>query len=150
AIGQLALWSAKPGYVDDQGAVLKKGDFQHIAIANAKLAPYGAAAVETLSKLGLLSATQPKFVQGENIAQTYQFISTGNAELGFVALSQVFKDGKLTGGSAWVVPAGLHAPIRQDAVILAKGRGNAAATALMEYLKGDKAKAVIKSYGYDL
>ncbi len=150
AIGQLALWSAKPGYVDGKGEVLQKGDFRHLAIANPKLAPYGAAAVETLSKLSLLSGIQPKFVQGENIAQTYQFISTGNAELGFVALSQVFKDGKLSSGSAWVVPASLHAPIRQDAMILAKGQGKPAAVALMAYLKGDRAKAVIKAYGYDL
>jgi molybdate transport system substrate-binding protein len=150
AIGQLVLWSAKPGFVDDKGEVLNKGDFRHVSIANPKLAPYGAAAVEALAKLGLLSAIQPKFVQGENIAQTHQFIATGNAELGFVALSQVLKDGKLASGSAWVVPASLHTPIRQDAVILANAKDKRAAAALMKYLKGDKAKAVIKSYGYDL
>ena len=97
AIGRLALWSARPGYVDDQGEVLKRGAFKHLAIANPKLAPYGAAAVETLDRLGLLAALQPKFVQGENIAQTFQFVSTGNAELGFVALSQVMEDGKISG-----------------------------------------------------
>jgi molybdate transport system substrate-binding protein len=106
--------------------------------------------LETLTKLGVLGAVQAKFVQGENIAQTYQFVSTGNAELGFVALSEVMKDGKITSGSAWLVPPSLHTPIRQDGVILAKGQGNAAAEALMRYLKGDKAKAIIMGYGYDL
>jgi molybdate transport system substrate-binding protein len=149
SIGRLALWSARPGVVDDQGAVLKQGAFRHLALANPKLAPYGAAAVETLNKLGLLAALQPKFVQGENIAQTFQFVSTGNAELGFVALSQVFEGGKLKRGSAWIVPPGLHAPIRQDAVVLARGRDNPAALALMQYLKQDKARAIIKAYGYD-
>lgn len=149
AIGKLVLWSARPGFVDDKGDVLKQGEFRHVAIANPKLAPYGAAAVSTLTRLGLLSATQPKFVQGENIAQTYQFIATGNAELGFVALSQVLdKNGKLASGSAWVVPASLHAPIRQDAVILTHGKDKAAAAALLKYLRGDKARAVITSYGY--
>ncbi|MHB1215285.1 MAG: molybdate ABC transporter substrate-binding protein [Thiobacillus sp.] len=149
AIGQLALWSAKPGYVDDKGAVLKQGTFEHLAIANPKLAPYGAAAVETLNKLGLLSSIEGKFVQGENIAQAFQFVSTGNAELGFVALSQVFVDGTLKAGSAWIVPDSLHSPIRQDAVILARGTGNPAAQALMKYLKADKARAIIKAYGYN-
>ncbi|MHB1265992.1 MAG: molybdate ABC transporter substrate-binding protein [Acidithiobacillus ferriphilus] len=151
AIGKLVLWSAKPGFVDGKGDVLNKGDFRHVAIANPKLGPYGAAAMEALTRLGLLSAIQPKFVQGESIAQTYQFISTGNAELGFVALSQVLnKEGKLASGSAWVVPASLHTPIRQDAVILTNGKDKTAAAALMKYLRGDKAKAVIKAYGYDL
>ncbi len=150
AIGKLVLWSARPGYVDDQGAVLKKGEFNKLALANPKLAPYGVAAIESMTKLGVLGAAEGKFVQGENIAQTYQFVSTGNAELGFVALSQVMKDGKIAAGSAWIVPNTLHSPIRQDAVILAKGKGNAAATALMGFLKSEKAKAIIKAYGYDL
>lgn len=150
AIGALALWSARPGFVDDKGAVLKKGDFAHIALAAPKLAPYGAAAIETLSKLGLLSALEPKFVQGENIAQTYQFVSTGNAELGFVALSQIYANGRLTGGSAWIVPADLHQPIRQDAVILTRGKDNPAAAALFKFLKTRQARKVIRSYGYTL
>jgi molybdate transport system substrate-binding protein len=149
AIGQLALWSAKPGYVDDKGAVLKQGTFDHLAIANPKLAPYGAAAVETLTRLGLFPSLESKFVQGENIAQTFQFVSTGNAELGFVALSQVFVDGTLKSGSAWIVPDSLHSPIRQDAVVLARGKDNPAALALMKYLKTDKARAIIKAYGYN-
>ncbi len=148
AIGTLVLWSAKPGYVDGKGDVLKSGAFQHLALANPKLAPYGAAAVEVLNKLGLYAALEPRFVQGENIAQTFQFVSTGNAELGFVALSQVMKDGKISAGSAWVVPADLHTPIRQDAVILSTGKDNPAALALMKYLKEDKARAIIKAYGY--
>lgn len=149
AIGTLVLWSAKPAVVDAAGDVLKKGSFDHIAIANPKLAPYGAAAVETMKALGVADALQPKLVMAENIAQTYQFVASGNALLGFVALSQVLKDGKIE-GSSWVVPADLYQPIRQDAIILDKGKGNAAAEALMKYLKGDKAKAVIKSYGYGL
>ncbi|MCC6134802.1 MAG: molybdate ABC transporter substrate-binding protein [Gammaproteobacteria bacterium] len=150
AIGTLVLWSAKPGYVDEQGAVLKKGQFKHLAIANPKTATYGTAAVAVLTKLGLLETIQPKLVTGENISQTYQFIMTGNAELGFVALSQVMLDDKLTGGSAWIVPTHLHEPIRQDAVILVKGKDQPAAKALIDYLKGKKATTIIQSYGYAL
>lgn len=150
AVGTLALWSAKEGYVDDKGQVLKDNAYQHLSIANPKAAPYGLAATQVLDKLGLTAATQAKIVEGQSIAQAYQFVQTGNAELGFVALSQVFKDGKLTSGSAWIVPAGLHEPIKQDAVILNKGKDNAAAKALMDYLKGPKAAAVIKSFGYQL
>lgn len=150
ATGKLVLWSATPGVVDDQGKVLEKGDFKHLAIANPKTAPYGAAAVETLTALKLLDAVQPKFVRGENIAQTHQFVLSGNAELGFVALSQVMDDGKIGAGSAWVVPAELHEPIHQDAVLLNAGKGKAAAEAWLDYLKGDKAGAVIKSFGYDI
>ncbi len=148
AVGTLVLWSAKEGYVDDKGAVLKTGDFKHLAIANPKLAPYGLAATQVMDKLGLTATLQPRFVQGENIAQTYQFVATGNAQLGFVALSQVMVDGKIGQGSAWQVPADMHEPIRQDAALLDTGKGNVAATALMQYLKTDKAKNIIKSYGY--
>lgn len=150
AIGKLVLWSAREGFVDAKGEVLGKGDYKHLAIANPRTAPYGAAATEVLNKLNLAGAVQPKLVQGENIAQTHQFISTGNAELGFVAYSQVFRDGKLISGSAWVVPKGLHAPIQQDAQLLNKGKANPAALALLNYLKGEKAKRVIKAFGYDL
>ncbi|MCL2523695.1 MAG: molybdate ABC transporter substrate-binding protein [Betaproteobacteria bacterium] len=150
AIGTLVLWSSKADVVDAQGEVLKSGNFKHLAVANPKTAPYGAAAIETLTRLKLLDAVQPKFVQGENIAQTYQFVSTANAELGFVALSQVFKDGKLTSGSGWIVPADLHAPIRQDAVLLIKGKDNAAASTFMDYLKSPPAQAIITAFGYAL
>ena len=150
AIGRLVLWSAKAGYVNDAGEVLKKGDFAHLSIANPKLAPYGQAAIETLTALNLLDAVQPKFVQGENIAQTYQFAASGNAELGFIAISQVMKEGKIGEGSAWLVPQDLHQPIRQDAVLLANGKEKPAAAALLQYLANEKSKAIIKSYGYDL
>ena len=150
ATGRLVLWSIKPGYVDDKGEVLAKGDFRHLSIANPKLAPYGAAAVEVLAAMKLIDLVQPKFVQAENIAQAYQFIASGNAELGFVALSQVFKDGRLGEGSAWIVPAKLHQPIRQEAVLLEMGRSKPAAEAWLRYLKSDKAKAVIKSFGYEV
>ncbi len=149
ATGQLVLWSAKPGFVDDQGAVLKGGHFGKIAIANPKNAPYGAAAVEAMNKLGLAAALQPKLVTGESIGQTYNFIATGNAELGFVALAQVLEGGKLKSGSMWVVPAQYHAPIIQDAVILNRAASNPAAKAWMELLKTPQSKALIRSYGYE-
>ncbi|NUT84736.1 molybdate ABC transporter substrate-binding protein [Pseudomonas brassicacearum] len=148
AVGTLALWSAKDGYVDSTGQVLKHNNFQHLSIANPKAAPYGLAATQVLDKLGLTAQVKSKLVEGQNITQAYQFVSTGNAELGFVALSQVYKDGKVTGGSAWIVPAELHDPIKQDAVILNKGRDNPAAVALVDYLKGPKAAAIIQTYGY--
>ncbi|AMO77593.1 molybdate ABC transporter substrate-binding protein [Pseudomonas citronellolis] len=150
AIGKLALWSPKEGYVDAKGEVLKKGGFQHLSIANPKTAPYGLAATQVLDKLGLKDKLAGRIVEGQNIGQAYQFVSSGNAELGFVALSQIYKDGKVTAGSAWIVPADLYEPIRQDAVILEKGKDNAAAKALVDYLKGPKAAAVIKAYGYEL
>ncbi len=149
AVGKLVLWSAKPAVVDAAGEVLKKGDFEHIALADPKLSPYGAAAVQAMKALGVYDVLAPKVVTAENITQSYQFISTGNAQFGFVALSQVLKDGKME-GSAWLVPAGLYKPIRQDAVILEKGKGKPTAEALMKFLQGNKAKAVIQSYGYDL
>jgi len=148
AIGKLVLWSKQPGLVDDKGEVLRTGAFQRIALANPKLAPYGAAAMETMTKLGVLQALQPRFVQGENIAQTYQFVSTENAQLGFVALSQVYADGKIVQGSAWMVPDTLHAPIQQDAILLKKGGDNPAAAALMQFLRGERAKSLIRAYGY--
>lgn len=150
AIGTLALWSAKEGYVDDKGEVLKKNDYKHLSIANPKTAPYGLAATQVLAKEGLTEKVKAKLVEGQNITQAYQFISTGNAELGFVALSQIYKDGKVTEGSAWIIPESLHDPIKQDAVILKKGENNPAAKALADYLKSPKATEIIKSYGYHL
>jgi molybdate transport system substrate-binding protein len=149
AIGKLVLWSAKAGVVDGTGEVLKKGSFAHIALADPKLAPYGVAATETMKAMGIYDSLQPKIVTAENIAQAHQFISSGNSELGFVALSQVLKEGKIE-GSYWLVPANLYKSIRQNAVILEKGKGKPAADALMNYLKADKAKAIIKSFGYEL
>ena len=149
AIGKLVLWSAKPAVVDAKGDVLKQGGFDHIAIANPKLAPYGAAAVQTMKSLGVYDTLQPKIVTAESIAQSWQFVSSGNALLGFVALSQVLKDGKIE-GSAWVVPSSLYPPIRQDVVILDKGKGKPAAQALVNYLKSAKAQAIITRFGYSL
>ncbi len=150
ATGKLVLWSKQAGFVDEKGEVLRSGRFNRIAIANPKLAPYGAAALETLHKLGLVQELQTKFVQGENIAQTFQFVNTENAQLGFVALAQVYSEGKITNGSGWTVPGHLHKPIQQDAVLLKAGQNNIAANALLTYLRGDKARAIIKSHGYDL
>lgn len=148
AIGRLVLWSRQAGVVDEQGLVLRSGKLDKLALADPKLAPYGAAAVETLGALGLLEALRPHFVLGENIAQAYQFVATENARLGFVASSQVYADGRLSAGSAWQVPTNLYTPIRQDALLLDKGRGNPAAASLLQYLRGDKARAVIRSHGY--
>jgi molybdate transport system substrate-binding protein len=149
ATGKLALWSKQIGFVDDKGEVLRKGAFDRIAIADPKLAPYGAAAAEVMEKLGVTASLKSKIVLGENIGMTYQFVSTGNAELGFVALSQIQFDGKPPEGSAWIVPASLHAPIKQDAVALAPSKGNPTAAALLAYLKSDRAKAIIKGFGYE-
>ncbi|MDD5412174.1 MAG: molybdate ABC transporter substrate-binding protein, partial [Methylobacter sp.] len=124
--------------------------FKHLALADPKLAPYGAAAVEVLKKMGLMEKLQPLFVQGENIAQTYQFVSTSNAELGFVALSQVIENGKIAKGSGWIIPDDYYAPIRQGAVLMKKGAVNPAAPALLDYLKSAPALAIIQKYGYDL
>ncbi len=148
ATGKLVLWSAQPGYVDDQGAVLATGTYAHLAIANPKLAPYGRAGLEVLKARGLADAIVPKLVTGESIAQAHQFVATGNAELGFVALSQVAPPGKPVIGSYWLVPAALYGEIRQDAVLLKTGEKNPAAAALLAYLKSPAAKAVIRSYGY--
>lgn len=150
ATGRLVLWSATPGLVDPQGEVLRKGSFRRLAIADPKLAPYGAAAMQALDKLGLAQALAPRLVQGESIGQTFQFVATGNAELGFVALSQVMTEGRIGKGSAWLVPAQLHAPIRQDAALLAQARHNPAAVALMDFLRSEPARAIIRAHGYEL
>ena len=150
AIGRLALWSARPGMVDGRPEVLKTGNFKHLAIANPKLAPYGAAAWQVLGRLGLQQSLEAKLVQGENIAQTWQFVASGNAELGFVALSQIMQDGQIAGGSVWLVPPSMHDALRQDAVLLNPGKGQAAALALLRYLQGDRARAMIRAHGYVL
>lgn len=150
ATGTLVLWSKQVGLVDDKGQVLKSGKFQRIAMANPKLSPYGAAAFEVLTQLGMLQTLQPKIVQGDNIAQTYQFVFTENAQLGFVALSQVYAEGKLTQGSAWTVPSHLHSPLQQDALLLKAGVNNPAAKALLQFLQGEKAKAIIRAFGYSV
>ena len=150
ATGRLVLWSARPGFVDAQGQVLKTGTFNKLALAAPKLAPYGAAAMETLTRLGLQDTLSAKFVQGESIGQTFSFVSSGNAELGFVALSQVTEQGQIKSGSAWVVPSSLNRSLRQDAVVLKHGKGNSAAAALIAFLKIEKSRKVIQSFGYEL
>ena len=148
AVGHLVLWSNKSHFVDRDGTILSTGSFNHISIANPKTAPYGAAAMEVIRKLGLEKALSPKLVQGENIAQTHQFIISDNAELGFVSLSQVYKDGQLTSGSAWFIPDADYKPIRQDAVILRPGATNPAAKAFLDYLRSREALEVMASFGY--
>lgn len=150
AIGKLVLWSAQPGFVDDQGAVLASDKVKHVAIANPKVAPYGAAAIEVIKARGLGETLTPKLVTAESIAQAYQFVATGNAELGFVALSQVAVPGKQAAGSYWIVPSNLYGEIRQDVVLLKAGASNPAAKALLDYLKSEPAKKLIREFGYGL
>jgi molybdate transport system substrate-binding protein len=150
ATGRLALWSKNPNLVDDKGEVLRGSGFNKLAIADPKLAPYGAAAMEVIQHLGVQASVGPRLVQGESIGQTYQFVSTENAQLGFVALSQISLDGRISQGSAWVVPPSMHSPLKQDAVLLNLGKDNPAAQALLAYLQGDKAKAIMRQYGYAL
>jgi len=150
AFGRLVLWSPQAGVVDEQGALLKSPRLQRLALADPKLAPYGAAAVQVMQHLGLLQALQPKWVVGQSIAQAHQFVASGNATAGFVAWSQVQDAGRLSGGSAWLVPATLHEPIRQDAVLLLRGRDKPAAVALMAYLRSEPARALIAQAGYRL
>lgn len=148
ALGRLVLWSATPGLVDAQGAVLASDRFRHLAIANPKVAPYGAAALDVMQARGLRERLAPRLVTGESIAQAYQFVLTGNAELGFVALSQVQVPGRPAPGSWWRVPPDLHREIRQDAVLLKSGENNPAARALLDYLKTDAARSVMREFGY--
>ncbi len=148
ARGALALWSAKPGFINNNAEPLQTGEFNRLAIANERLAPYGVAAREVLENIQVWEKLRDKLVTGENIAQTYQFVSTGNAELGFIALSQAIGTGQLEQGSVWVVPQELHKPILQDAVLLDKGKDNPAAIALLEYLRSDKAVNLIRAHGY--
>lgn len=149
ALGKLVLWSAQPGFVDDKGTVLNKGNFEKLAIADPKLAPYGVAAKETLEKLVMWNAMQRKLVKGENITQAYQFVASENAELGFIALSQIMHEGRVTEGSWWLVPAGLHKPLRQSAVLLSGAQDNAAAKAFLAFLKSGKAATVMRGFGYE-
>lgn len=146
AVGRLVLFSKTPGLVDSRGAVLAKGGFEKLAIADPKAAPYGQAAVETLTRLKLYDALKPKIVTGSSITQAFQYVQTGAAELGFVALSQVAGE---KGGSRWIVPASNHTPIEQQAVLLKTGERNAAAKAFLAFLKSREAKAIIKRYGYE-
>ena len=149
ATGRLVLWSAQPGAIDAAGRVLLEGRVERLAIANPKLAPYGAAAIEAMDRLKVHDTLRPRIVQGENVGQAFQMTASGNAAMGFVALSQVMVDGRIARGSAWVVPASLHSPLRQDAVLLSAGRGNAAASELLAFLKSEAARSIMRGYGYE-
>lgn len=150
AIGKLVLWSPKPNQVNHYGDVLKSSSFKHLAMANPKLAPYGIAAKEVLEKGGFWDRYQDRLVLGENITQAHQFVATGNAELGFVALSQIKKQGKELEGSFWMIPQKMYSPLKQQAVLLKRGKESAAAKRFVEYLKSDKARTIIQEFGYEL
>ena len=150
AMGTLVLYSQNPSLVDNQGEVLKKGDFSKIALADPKLAPYGKAALQTLEALGLAKTLEPKFVYGESIGQAWQFVVTENAALGFVAGSQVASLGTEATGSHWVIPQHLYTPLRQDMVILNRAKDNQAARALVKWLRGPEALSIIESFGYGI
>jgi molybdate transport system substrate-binding protein len=144
AIGKLALWSSNRQQ-EVSAEALKKNDFTRLALTNPKTAPYGAAAVSVLQRLGLYETLKPKLVQGDNVTQTYQFVTTGSAQMGFVALAQVALDDS---GNSWEIPPELYEPIRQDAVLLPKGKENSAAIAFLEYLNSEAAREIIRRYGY--
>lgn len=149
AIGRLVLWSPNPDLIKGE-ETLRSKNFKRLAFANPKTAPYGLAAMQTLQKLELWESLQPRIVMGENIGQTMGFIESGNADLGFVALSQAL-DPKIKGqGSRWDIPANLHEPIKQDVILLTKGKDNPAAKALIEFIAGPQAKTIIARYGYEL
>lgn len=150
AIGRLVLWSPVAGRVDDRGEILRRGGFKHLAIANARTAPYGAAAEQVLRRLGTWEHVAPRLVRGENIAQTLQFVHSGNAELGFIALSQLRGLPPSQSGSSWLVPAALHPPLRQDAVLLPRGADNSGARAFLDYLRSRHARKTILDFGYEL
>ncbi|GAB1620555.1 molybdate ABC transporter substrate-binding protein [Agarivorans albus] len=149
ALGSLVLWSNNPELVDGKGEILKE-ELKHIAICNPKTAPYGAAAVSAMKNLGVYNELKPKFVEGQSVGQTYQQISSGAVDLGFVALSQVLVDKQLNGGSLWLVPNELYSPINQDAVLLKQGTNNAAAKQFLAYLQTEQSKQLIKDFGYDV
>lgn len=150
ATGRLVLWSAQPGWVDDKGAVLNKGGFDTLAIANPVYSPYGVATKEMLTKLTMWNAMQRKLDKRDDVTQAYQLAASEKAELALVALSQVMKDGKVAAGSWWIVPSELHNPIRQSAVLLGGAKEMAAAKAFLEFLKSPKAQAVMRGFGYEL
>jgi molybdate transport system substrate-binding protein len=150
ATGRLALWSAQPGLVDDKGSVLNNGNFEKLAIPNPAYSPYGMAAKETLTKLTMWNAIQKKLKKGEDVIQTHQMAASERVELAFLPLSQIMHEGKVASGSWWLVPSELHTPIRQSAVLLTATKEPDAAKALLSFLKSDKAKAVMRGFGYEL
>ena len=147
AVGQLVLWSAGDSTIDDDGSVLKDKSLERLAIANPKTAPYGAAAVEAMEAMGLWEHYQSTTVRGDSIAQTYQMAYSGAVPAAMVARAQIALDST---GSSWLIPQSLYSPIRQQAVLLSASADNEAATAWMDYLKGDSAREIIQRYGYGL
>jgi molybdate transport system substrate-binding protein len=150
ATGSLVLWSNLPDLVDENGAVLNKGNFNMLAIANPRYSPYGVAAKETLTKLTMWNSIQEKLTKGENVTQAYQLAATEKADLALIALSQVMRDGKVTSGSWWIVPPEMHKPILQNAVLLSKAKDPAAAKAFLAFLKSEKARGVMRGFGYEV
>ncbi|MDY6825515.1 MAG: molybdate ABC transporter substrate-binding protein [Thermodesulfobacteriota bacterium] len=146
AIGRLALWSAKPGLVDASGKVLHTGKFRYLAIANPRLAPYGLAAKQVLQARGIWKPLQGRIVKGENVSQTYQFITSGNAALGFIAYAQIKSPGRAIQGSYWLVPQSLHDSIEQQAVLL---KNNQTARDFLKFARSDAALAIIHGFGYN-
>ncbi|MGE3608292.1 MAG: molybdate ABC transporter substrate-binding protein [Bacteriovoracaceae bacterium] len=149
AVGKIILWSPTAGAIDPNGEILSKKNFKHLSLANPKLAPYGEAARQVLEKKNLWKALDQKIILGESIAQAFQFVSSGNAELGFVAYSQIIKDGK-TQGSYWMIPQTLYSPLYQEAVLLKKGEHSVAAKEFLSFLQSEKAKTIIKKFGYEM
>ncbi|MBI4665425.1 MAG: molybdate ABC transporter substrate-binding protein [Nitrospinae bacterium] len=149
ALGRLALYSSTPGFVDGAGDVLKKGNFAHIAMADSKLAPYGVAARQVMERLGVMERLKPKIVTGESIGQTYQFVSSGAAQLGFVAMSQL-KESWPPAGSYWLIPHDMHDPIEQWAVLTSGGKGSPAAKGFLEFVRGPEGRKIIGNFGYGL
>ena len=147
ATGQLVLWTATEGMTVDSESLLSQS-FNRLALANPALAPYGQAAVEVMDSLAVADASRPRWVLGENIAQTFQFVETENAELGFVALSQVWRSGAMTRGSGWIVPTSLHSPIKQDAVLLKRAEQCAVCVEFLEFTRSPVAQRILQSYGY--
>jgi molybdate transport system substrate-binding protein len=150
AFGRLVLWSKQPDFVDAQGDVLRSTRFKHLAIADPRLAPYGAAAMQVLERMGAMPQVKDRLVQGDSVAQAQQFVASGNAELGLIANSQLVANGQPMVGSYWLVPESLHSPLRQDAVLLKSGQGSPAAIALMVFLQSPRARAVMREHGYTI
>jgi molybdate transport system substrate-binding protein len=149
ASGRLVLWSTKQSGVDQEGKVLRSSAFKYLALADPKVSPYGAAAVQVMDRLGVYRNLESRLVQGESVAQAYQFVASGNAELGFVALSQVMQKNIVVAGSAWLVPKNLHAPLHQDAAVLIAAKDNPTVNALVAYLQSEKARQIMRGYGYE-
>lgn len=149
ARGRLVLWSAWGDRVDEAAEVLKDSSWRHLSIANPKVAPYGQAAVQAIEHMGLGSTVMPRVVRGENVGQAYQYVANGSVELGFVAMAQVWRDGRWVSGSGWLVPQEWHGPIDQDAVVLTRAAANPAVAEFMQWLRGKRTRAVLYRFGYE-